>query len=146
MALRRIDELLEEREKEERGFWIQDIDENSLTENAQETVTVFRSRPLFCRSAQQRSHTEKNQIGRAGVLHNLERARRRSKQRREAKDGSGDVTKGTDANACGGNEPCGAALPHGATEHVKDCRSGNDEQDDRAGDKQHQGRRIGRHP
>ena len=41
MPLRRIDELRKEREKKESGFGIQNIDENPLSENAQEAVAVL---------------------------------------------------------------------------------------------------------
>lgn len=135
VSARCFHELGEEGEEEERGFGIEKVDEDSLTENAGEAVRYGRRDDLSVCAAYERTNTEENQIKRAGKLNEVKGARGRDENRREAEGSGGGMNQSADGDAGGGDYACFAALADGAAENVEDGRPGNEEENESAGEK-----------
>jgi hypothetical protein len=93
----RGDELRDEGEKEERGFWIQHFGKNALAKSALRWARGFDGH--FCIARADHADAKPNKICGAGVFDGMKRHGRGGKNRGEAEGGGEDVEESADKGA-----------------------------------------------
>src|SRR5579864_2641919 len=127
VSSRRVDELGEEGEEEERGLWIEDVNHDALREDAGEGGAWGVGRSFEGFVAPQLLYAEVDEIGGAEIFNDAEGGGGRDEKSGEADGGCGGVDESADADAERGNQAGVAALADAASDDVKDGWAGDGE-------------------
>src|SRR5215217_1936213 len=126
-AARRVHELGQESEEEQRGLRVEGVDDHALREYARERLT-FDGHIVLLVAAEYPLQSEPDEVSRAQPLHDREGDGGGGEDRREPKRGEGDVHQGTSLYAEHRDEAGGPPPFHATRYDVEDRRSRHDQQ------------------
>ena len=131
-----IDELWEKGEEEEGGFWVEDVDDDALGEDASEGGSRGVGRGFERFVAAEFLDPKIDEIGGAEVFDDTESGGGRDEESRETEGGCGSVDESADANSQRGDQTRVAALADAAANNVENGGAGNREQNRGGGDEE----------
>ncbi len=129
VAARSVDELRQKGKKEERGLGIENVDKDSLREDAGKAVRRRNGVKGRTFGREEGSNAKKNQIEGARELNDVKGASRGGKDRGKAKGCGRGVNQSADGDSRSGDDARFAALTDRAAKDVKHGRAGDEEQD-----------------
>src|SRR5690606_8995940 len=147
MAAADVDELRQERQEEQRGLGVEQVDDETVAEQPGIAALAGRQvrRADGSGAGADLLQSQPDQVGRAGVLDDAEGQRRRGQQGRQPQRRGHHVHQGGRVDAQVGHQPGLAALFHRLRDDEQHRRTGNDEQHQGGADEQRQACGTGNH-